>query len=224
MKQIFLSLAVIFALLSCSKDNNENGVNDNAPQQQVSLQPPFGVWESDKFFLSLSYSGDFYAAYIDDTFIDCGSFKYDGSKIECTNQYFNRRTTYMIKEYDGNNLKVDVTYTNTQGNTYSKTISFRKSDKAASIKDAITGHSWSEQWWNNNMELFKTYSLTSYCSGISITDHKEASDYPMSLFYVYHNDTVYYQLFNQKQDAPLIDGWNDTADTGIVHAHNLKGR
>lgn len=212
----------LFMFAACSSDNN----SDNDSQQPVSLSSLFGTWESDGFFLSLNSVDKFYSAYIDDGFIDCGQFAYDerNMRITCDNQFFSSKTSYQIASYDRNSMTTTVTYTDWRGSTHTKSLTFRKTQKSASVKDEITGKAWSEQWLDGNEESFKTYNLTSFNSGDVLTDNKDANNYPMKLFYVYYDNTMYYQLFNQKEDAPFINGWNTDAGTGKVLTKILRWR
>jgi len=220
MKQIFLSLAVIFALLSCSSDND----NTDDPQQHVITQPPVGTWQSGEYLLT--FKNGYYAAYLEDDFIDGGTFEYDETtaQFRCHNPYFNKHTTYNIIESDNNSMKLTVSYSDVKGNPKSKTMSFTKANLTTFDADYYVGHSYSEQKFIENIETYRTTTYTTRYAGVQTTTYEQGIDYPIDIFYIHFGKDVYYQQFNHMSESPIIVEWNDEAGTGIVIKKTHNGR
>ena len=217
MKKYFLSLAVIFAMLSCSKDSE----NVNTPP--VATSGITGVWESNDYFISFN-DYNFYTAYIDDHFIDCGDYFFDDEMVvSCWNTYFYRKTTYTITYLSTTKMDVDVAYTDIQGIAWNKSLSLTRTEKKAARKDNFLIGKSCELDFSQNVPAKVSYSFATYQTASKTTTHKNASKWPMSLFYIYCNKTLYYQQFNQQAgQVPQIEGWNTDEGTGIVTAWSIK--
>lgn len=221
MKKVFLSLAVIFALVSCSNGDD----NNNVEPQPIAIYSPISIWESGKYFLGFGADG-YFVAYLDDDFIDSGNFEYDEStyRINCRNPYFNTTSVYDIISCDANSMTASVIYHKSDGTRKSKEMTFKKSDYGigAINKWKLKDRSWSEQWWHDGKECFSTTTITNFNEGVRTTEQEDAKEFPLSLFYICYDNTMFYQIFNRVSSAPIIKGWNEDAGTGKVHEMNVS--
>lgn len=71
MKQIFLSLITIFALLACSSDDSQEPAVINNPIRQNEI---VGLWADGDSFVSFNSDG-YYAAYLADDYLECGTYE-----------------------------------------------------------------------------------------------------------------------------------------------------
>lgn len=220
MKKYLLGLAIIFGLLSCSSDGTEN--EESQPHVDYS---PLGVWETGKYFLVFG-NGNFFIAYLDDDFIDSGNYEYNEAnmRVSCRNPYFNTTSTYDIISCEENSLTVSVIYHTFDGTRKQKGITFKKSLHGIGAIDKWTlkDRTWSEQWWHNGEECYSTTTITNYNEGLRTTEQADAKEYPLSLFYICFDNTMFYQIFNTKENTPAIQGWNTDAGTGKVFEANVS--
>ena len=138
MKKILFMLPMfvaLFVLASCSKDyetleeKEEEIENENLPSPSI-----IGTWENGNYFVSFGEDG-FYSAYIADKFIDSGDYNQIEDKISCSNNYFNRKTIYTIKDISETEMNVEISYTDLYGKSNRKNLIFTKSNKAIVSKD-----------------------------------------------------------------------------------------
>lgn len=217
MKRYFLSLAVIFALLSCSSSDD-----DNLPQD-INASGITGVWESGNYFISFNNDG-FCSAYIADNFIDCGDYIYkDGMTVSCSNTYFSRNTTYAITYLSTVRMDVDVTYTDLKGKTQNINLSLARTEKRPARKENYLIGKSCESVFSQDIPAKVLYSFTTFQTASKTTTQENAAKWPLSLFYVYCNKTLYYQQFNQQAgQVTQIGGWNTDAGSGKVTVWTIK--
>lgn len=176
MKTLFVwaALLSVFVFHSCSGSDSDEHDKDITTTTPVSL---VGVWQKGNFFISFDSKG-FYAAYLDDEFIDSGNYNQSKDVVKCNNMYFNRTTT------------------------------FTKTDNIpASIENTLSGKSYtgfSSTFGNVTM------TFSAYNAGIKNASKGSAAKYPLSFFYIYIGNKLYYQLLDDDSiQIPSIGSWTD---------------
>ena len=211
MKQIFLSLITIFALLACSSDNNNA---NEEPIQQIVLQPPFGTWENGNYFIT--WDNGFYAAYLGDGMLECGSFEYNdaNSCFSCGYSYNNYHSysTYQVNSYNEKTLTITAEYTDVFRTSRNKTLTLTKSTQDAIKFSPLYGKSYT---YNDNGQTI-TIDFETFNTASKSTTSEDARRYPITLLYLFRNGRIYFQQFKTNQVQPTIGGWNSEADTGNV--------
>lgn len=200
-KILFLAVMAflpIFIFQSCSNSDKDEPETNNEPNVT-------GVWENNNYFISLGSDG-FYSAYIADEFVDSGNYTQTKDVILCKNTYFNRTTTYTIKRISDTELKVDITYTDLQGNNQNKNMTFFKSTTPpASQSNTLGGRSYR---WLSSAFGYITMTFNAYNSGIKSATKGSAANYPLGFFYTYIGDKLYYQILrNENIQVPSIGSW-----------------
>jgi hypothetical protein len=206
MKTLFVwaALLSVFVFHSCSGSDSDEHDKDITTTTPVSL---VGVWQKGNFFISFDSKG-FYAAYLDDEFIDSGNYNQSKDVVKCNNMYFNRTTTYTIKSISDENLEVDISYMDLYGSHKNRTITFTKTDNIpASIENTLSGKSYtgfSSTFGNVTM------TFSAYNAGIKNASKGSAAKYPLSFFYIYIGNKLYYQLLDDDSiQIPSIGSWTD---------------
>jgi hypothetical protein len=123
-KILFMTAWVALYLISfasCSSDNEENLQNLNSSNL-------IGVWESGDYFISFNKDG-FYAAYLDEKFIDSGAYTINKNSVLCVNPYKVSKTNYSMS-LANEELTADISYTGVNGISLNKKIIFSKSKKS----------------------------------------------------------------------------------------------
>lgn len=216
MKKYFFLVCVALALVCCGK---ETPTNEKEPEKEYSI---VGVWESNDKFLSFSSDG-FYCAYLNDNFIDAGTYNRDKDEIRCTVDYFNRSTSYKIQSISDNSIDVKYTYTGIDGIAHQDFISFKKrSLLPTSSSHALLNKTYQE---NTSYAGIVTYSFSTSSSGSRVASGGAAKNYPLRMFYIFLNDKVYMQYFtnsNGSNAIPSIGGWTTQADRGDVFIYKVS--
>lgn len=215
---LIIQMAVCILLFTACSSSDD----DNLPQD-VNTSGITGVWESGSYFISLS-DDNFCTAYIADDFIDCGNYVFKDEKIiSCRNTYFARNTTYTITYLSTIKMDVDVVYTDIQGMTQNKSLSLTRTEKRPSKKDNYLIGKSCESVFSQDIPVKVLYSFTTFQTASKTTTQENASKWPLSLFYVYCNKTLYYQQFNQQAgQVTQIGGWNTDAGSGKVTVWTIK--
>ena len=223
MKQIFLSLTVIFALVSCSSDDSTNAPVTGIP---INSSEIVGVWFSGDYFVSFDNKG-FYSAFLDDYFIDSGKYDInsDNNIVYTLNPITRKSTEYRVIAKDGNSLKTEISYTNIDGHQFKKTMTFTKSDKeAAKERNNLIGNSWEGLWYSDKGVQSYNIFISTYINGSMTTESPLASTIPLTVIYVYLDYVMYYQLYTSQKDLPVIHGWNDEANTNKVLKYKFDSK
>lgn len=214
MKQkFFLVMALLVAAITfsaCSSDDDD----DSDKQPTKTYYSEVGVWESGNYFISLS-SDHFLTAYVAPNFIDCGSYaRSNDNVITSSNSYYVKSTTYSIKLIDKKSMKIDVAYTDVNGNSKSTSLTLSKSNKTPTTKDnPLVGKNFSWQ----SLHGVTTLNFNTYNTGTQSSTWVNFTDYPLTLYYIYFNGYVYYQQFWPKgRQIPSIGGWGTKADSGEI--------
>lgn len=201
MKKAFFLVLVslsIFFLQACSDSDKDEPEPNDTPSIT-------GVWENGNYFVSFNNDG-FYAAYVADKFIDNGNYTQSKDVVSCQNTYFNRNTTYTIKSISDTELKVDIAYTDLDGNNQNKNMTFTKSTTLpATQRNILEGKLYT--WYSS---LFETVRITfsTYNSGIKSATKKNVANYPLRFFYVYIGERLYYQILSDDSiQIPTIHSW-----------------
>lgn len=201
---VCIALLSVFVFQSCSSSDNDEQDDDITTTTPASL---VGVWQKGDYFVSFDSKG-FYAAYIEDEFIDSGNYTQSKNIVECNNMYFHRITTYTIRSISENNLEVDISYMDLYGNHKNKTVTFTKTDDIpASKENTLSGKSYTgfSSTFGNVTMTFNTYN-----SGIRSASKGSAAKYPLKFFYIYIGDKLYYQLLDDDSiQIPSIGSWTN---------------
>ena len=205
MKKILFLMAMLPMILftACSSDPDNGGTDDTDDNDTPSIN---GVWENGNHFVSFGSDG-FYAAHIADEFIDSGNYTQSKNDVSCENAYFNRNTSYTIKSASDKELMVDVTYTDLNGKSNNKTMTFSKSTATpASQNHSLNGKSyiWYTSTFGNVTMTFNTYN-----SGIKSAAAGNAAKYPLKFFYIYVGEKLYHQILSDNSiQVPTIGSWS----------------
>lgn len=211
---LFLMLLCIIGLLgSCSSSSD----NDEKEKNRTNI---VGVWSDGKHFVSIN-SEEFLTAYIAPNFIDCGNITEDDKVITCHNVYFNKNTTYKIISATDSKMNILVSYKDVLGEDKSVTLSLTKTNDTPATKNhLLTGktYTYMTSYIGNVTFSFSTYSIA-LMTTTSITCRK----YPLTIFYIYIGDKLYFQKFTQKGiQVPTIGGWTTDVDEGEISVYKLK--
>lgn len=218
MKKIISTLFLLLTLFACGEKNDEPKQNNDEPKQNEEIDIT-GVWENGNKFIS--FSNDFYVAYIADKFIDSGTYSVnkDSKQVTCNNTYFNRKTNYTIKEIKDNQLTVDYSSTDIHGKPVGGTLTLTKTDKTPTTYDnPLIGKSHS--YLSSSAFGTITYNFTSpYRAEQKASKQK----YKNILYYIYLDEYFYYQKFYDDDyiQVPTIGGWNTNAETGEITVINV---
>lgn len=216
---LMIQIAVcLFGFMACSSSDDDNNIQE---MEQVAIKQSdlIGVWISGDYFVSFGADG-FYSAFLDDHFIDSGKYAIEADRnneIVTYNIFTKQNTEYHVTSIKENSFVAEITYRQLNGQSYTKTILFTKSNKnVAKERNGLIGASWNGTKHINGIEINYNARITTYNFGSLHTDYEPAKNCMLIFFYVYLDDVVYYQLFNQNENSPTIIGWNDTADTYMV--------
>lgn len=213
MKKILFLMAMLSTILftSCSKSENEPTADDD--KNSIQQSDIVGVWKNGNYFVSFGSDG-FCAAYIVEQFIDSGNYNLSNDVISCSNTYFNRSTTYIIRSVSDTELKVDITYTDLNGNNHNKAMTFLKDTTTPASRNNTLGgkfHTWQSTIFGNITMNFSTYN-----SGIKSATKGSAAKYPLNFFYIYIGERLYYQILrNNSIQVPTIGSWATSYDDVI---------
>lgn len=210
---------------SCSSSDDSGNGNED-PKEVVSI---VGVWENGDFFVSFDNEG-FYSAYLDDIFIDSGDYSISGSSIYCQNAYFNRTTSYIIKNVSETSIELSASYIDVLGDSNNKDITFLKSSKVpASKNNSLSGKSYS--WYASSFGTIKM-SFNSLNSGVKSAEKGSAANYPLQFYYIFIDGCLYHQILKENSvQVPSIGSWTNYntvkgwklsfAPNGGINGHEL---
>lgn len=215
--KLLLMLPFMMALLSSCSSSSNNNDEDGGKEDQINV---VGVWSDGKHFLSVN-SDKFLTSYVAPNFIDCGNIIENGKEITCHNVYFNKNTTYKILSIDRSKLNISVSYKDIAGESKSANLILNKvSDTPATSNHTLVGknYTYRTSYIGNVNIAFSTYSIAQMTS----TSYNCAK-YPITLFYIFMNDNIYFQKFTQKGiQVPTIGGWTTDVDDGSVTVYKLS--
>ena len=215
--RILLFVVIYTTLLGCSKDDNELEKNDS-DKKKITLAAIEGVWCSGDYFISFG-SDKFLTSFVDKGFIDSGVFTISSTdinaEVSCVNSYFNHTTKYTIESIKDDKMVVSVLYINYQGFKKTTTLTLLKTTEQPVVKDnPLIGKS-----STSRSQRFGTVTtaFTTYCSGQETASSGSAKPYPLDLFYIYRNNTIYRMTFtNKNHQIPSIGGWTTNANNGKI--------
>lgn len=198
MRLIKLVLGIVlvgFFATACSND-------DVIPEkEELSL---VGVWEEGSNFISFDEDG-YYCAYLGDDFLDSGKYTQFGNNVTTKNDFYARESRYSIEQNESS-IKLTVSSKDPYGNPIEKTLQLEKSEKTpAKETSPIVGKSTS---WLTASFGYVSMSFLSNNSGLKTAQRGSAMSYPLSFYYVYAFDRVYYQTVeDDSTQIPTIGGW-----------------
>lgn len=196
MKKLFI-LFFLPLLWACSSDSKDDDL--------IEKNSIVGVWEFENYFISFNDEG-FYSAYIADEFIDSGSYVKSGNTVLCENMYFNRKTTYEIRELSAKNLEVDIKYIDLNGGSHDNTMTLVKSLANPSQYNSLSGKSYS---WYSSIFGNITMAFNTYNSGVKSATKGNAAKYPLKFFYIVSDNKLFYQTLNETSiQVPSIGSWS----------------
>lgn len=210
MKKILYLLVMVLPLVftSCSSDDDiqkEETGNENLSSSII------GTWKSGNYFVSFGEDG-FYSAYIAEEFIDSGDYKQVENEVSCSNNYFNRKTIYTIKDISETEMKVEISYTDLYGGANSKTMTFTKSDGDAVVSKSSTLSGKSITTYSSSFGNI-TRTFTSFNAGVKSATKGSAAKYPLNFFYIYIGNIMYHQILrNSSIQVPTIGSWTTDYD------------
>lgn len=200
----FLTVAFI-SFTACSGSDD---VPEPEQQAEVTYTSLTGIWCNGNYFVSFHSSG-FYSTYLDNTFIDSGTYTIDENVVTCYNGYFQRNTTFTISTKTDSQLSADITYTNNNGTTRNTSMTFTKSDTTpASRDDELTGKSYT---WSSDPFEDVTLSFSTYNSGFKSSSRNDIV--PLIFFYIYIDSKSYYQIIYHSSQTTPVEGWNTDYNT-----------
>lgn len=208
-------LAATITFSACSSDDDDN--TSNEPQAKTYSE--VGVWEFGNYFVSLS-SDHFLTAYVAPNFIDCGTYnRSNDDVITSTNTYYAKSTTYAIKSIDDRTMKVDVAYTDVNGDSKTASLTLTKGSKTPTEKDnPLVGKNYSWQ----ALHGVTTMTFSSFNTGLMTSTWVNFKDYPLTIYYIYLDNYVYYQEFKPSgRQMPTIGGWGNEADDGTINVSKV---
>lgn len=205
---LMLIIASVFTLGSCSSDDDEK-----SKEPQTKSYTEVGVWQSGNYFISFS-SDHFLTAYVAPGFMDCGAYSRSDDVITSSNTYFAKTTTYNIKSIDDKSMTVNITYTDIAGESKTTSLTLTKSSKVPEGKDnPLIGKSYSYQ----STHGITTMAFNTYNTGLMTSTWKIFAPYPLTVFYVYFENCVYFQEFKPSgRQMPSMNGWGNRADNGEI--------
>lgn len=218
------TLAVLFAFfISASACENaivnhlEEGPNDGGGNGSVKEYSIVGVWESGKYFLSFSDDG-FFSAYYTQKRIESGSFIRSGNTITITCPFFGTTTKVTVRYIDDGTMVVQIDYKDHISGTFEvQQLTLAKSTKTPSVKSHdLIGKTYSSEVAGQGIV---SYAFTTGDAIKKTSDKSGIEPYPLTLFYVYLDGTIYYQTFVQTgSNPPSINGWNTIAGSFSIKA------
>lgn len=208
-KILFMTAWVALYLISfasCSSDNEENLQNLNSSNL-------IGVWESGDYFISFNKDG-FYAAYLDEKFIDSGAYTINKNSVLYVNPYKVSKTNYSMS-LANEELTADISYTGVNGISLNKKIIFSKSKKAVVDKSNPVI---SKEFVHINAPYgFCTTRFDTYNTATYSTD--EFKPRIQNWFYFFFNSKIYVQKF--KPETAGVSLFYEGCDTGDVFIYNV---
>lgn len=212
---LFLMMLCTIPLFSSCGSSSDNDGEDGV-ENKVNIT---GVWSDGKHFISVNTNG-FLTSYVAQNFIDCGNITEDGKIFTCHNVYFNKNTIYKILSVDNSKMSVTVSYKDVQGEEKSASLILNKvSEEPATSNHTLVGknYTYRTSYIGNVNMAFSTYSIAQMTSTSS-----NCAKYPITLFYVFINNKLYFQKFTQKGiQTPTIGGWTTNVDDGSITVYKL---
>lgn len=203
-----LTIASAFAVTACSSSSDDN----TTPKQETNI---VGVWANGDCFISFNKDG-YYIAYLNDKFIDSGSYTESDNSVICKNNYNNKTTKYKILKV-GSELDVIVTYNNFEGNDVTETISFSKTTKTPSEKDNfLIGKSFSYEtmYYGTVTNKFETHNIIYHTSN-------KGKSFKNVWYYIYLEPNIYYQKFIPTDKQYPTSTFMNDCNTGNVYIEKI---
>lgn len=214
MKRFLLVMAMMLSMVlftTCSKDD---GVTDDSNEQEETEYSIIGVWEDGEHFVSFSENG-FYAAYLNDKFIDSGEYERDKNNVICVNLYKNSKTEIKVS-LDGEILKAVILYTQFNGEKEKETRLLKKSDRIPAEKEnPLIGKSVTNlnAYYGKCTAKFDTYNSATYST-------EEAKPKVQNWYYFYFDSKAYFQRF--KPELAGLSKFYEECDNGDVNVYKVE--
>ncbi len=205
---ILLTIASVFAVTACSSSSDDN----TTPKQETNI---VGVWANGDCFISFNKDG-YYIAYLNDKFIDSGSYTESDNSVICKNNYNNNTTTYKLLKV-GSKLDAVVTYKNFEGHNVSENISFSKTTKTPSEKDNFLigkSYSYETMYYRTVTDKFETHNIIYHTSN-------KSKSFKNVWYYIYLEPNIYYQKFTPTDKQYPSSTFMDDCDTWNVHIEKV---
>lgn len=205
---ILLTIASVFAVVACSSSSDDN----TTPKQETNI---VGVWANGDYFISFNKDG-YYIAYLNDKFIDSGSYTESDNSVICKNNYNNNTTTYKLLKV-GSKLDAVVTYKNFEGHNVSENISFSKTTKTPSEKDNFLigkSYSYETMYYRTVTDKFETHNTIYHTSN-------KSKSFKNVWYYIYLEPNIYYQKFTPTDKQYPSSTFMDDCDTWNVHIEKV---
>lgn len=188
MKKILLSLIPILtlSLSSCSGSDSNNSDPNSDPKPEIVLnikEKIKGVWRQKdlpQFFISFSDGEPYYTAYIDEKTLDDGDYSVKDKTVSISHSYIGYDTKIEITSISDDIMTCKITYMSLNDNPAkenSKTVTFKKTDEAPSVKqNKLIGKIFETFTpYNGGLKLehtvvahnFMTFTAKTYSSGIA---------------------------------------------------------
>ena len=194
MKKISLCLFTIISLflVSCESSDSENTTNLTT----LNKSDIVGVWKSGNYFISFS-SDNYYEAYLNDTFIDSGTYSLTDTTATVNNNYLSRRSIIKISKRN-NFIKCHISYTTNESiyqyidGTYNKS-----EDIPTSSNHIIIGKS--DTWLTPNFSA-TTYFTSNY-GGYEEVNNGDLKGIKRDMYYLYLYPYIYMQRYETKDTS-----------------------
>ena len=206
---LLLTMMSAFAFTSCSSSSS---ADDTPTKQKADI---VGVWTNSDYFVSFNKDG-YYTAYLNDKFIDSGSYTESDNSVICKNNYNNNTTTYKLLKV-GSKLDAVVTYKNFEGHNVSENISFSKTIKTPSEKDNFLigkSYSYETMYYRTVTDKFETHNIIYHTSN-------KSKSFKNVWYYIYLEPNIYYQKFTPTDKQYPSSTFMDDCDTWNVHIEKV---
>ena len=217
MKKILFLMMVVAAMAACSDgddgEGNNNGFNEGGSQDLIDSCSIVGVWENGDYFISFGEDG-FYAAYLNEKFMDSGEYEQKGNEVICKNLYKSTETKYEIK-IDGNSMDANILYNLFEGGTQQEKIHFTKSQNDPVEKNSPMigkSHDRLTSIGRCTME-FETYNTAIYHTN-------EIKPIKQDWYYFYYNSRAFVQKFKPQNAA--LNSFYEGCNTGEVYIYEVE--
>jgi len=186
MKKVLLTTMIALvgtSFVSCSSDGSDD--NPTTPKYKIHDGNIVGVWKSGSdCFISFS-SDNYNSALLNNKFIDEGSYTIKDDTITVSNQYFGKKTRYVINDLTDNSITVSVTYSDRWDGEKTTKMQFLKADDTPCSKiNELVGKSYMAQYSvsHGSQHWNKTFSSNNI---INCVNTDAASLAPFTFYYVY---------------------------------------
>ena len=211
MKKYFLSLVVIFALVSCSSDDAQEAPVINAPIKQSEI---IGVWTDGDYFMSF-HDNHYFAAYLRSNYLESGLYGYNMSDdtnnqiISISSNGFNEKSSFQIVEHNDSMLTIKML----EPNTFTQTL--HKSDIMPTSENHILyGKNYNSKWSNTDTTTVQTQFVNGN-TAIRTSQHKDANS-QLYLRYFFYGNRLYYKTYvGGYGNIPTQKDWGGPISNGV---------